>query len=153
MKNPRDLYKAVIQLQTENLTLKKELNELRKLKNQILAKELQSEIQYYKGIAFLAKEVDLDLQTIKNLAFEMGNNRDDLYLILASANGDKPILCCYISKKLVTKKDMDAKKVVRELAEYIGGSGGGQSFFATAGGKNMAGISKALEAAIDFIQS
>ena len=153
LKNPQDLYKAVIQLQTENLILKKELNELRKLKNQILAKELQSEIQYYNGIAFLAKEVDLDFQTIKNLAFELGNNRDDLYLILASANGDKPILCCYISKKLVSKKDMDAKKVVRELAEYIGGSGGGQSFFATAGGKNMAGISKALEAAIDFIQS
>ena len=153
MKNPQDLPKAVTQLQTENLSLKKELNELRKLKSQILAQEAQTEIQQHKGIAFLAKAVDLDVQAIKDLAFELGKSRDDLFLVLGSAKGDKPILSCYISKKLVSEKAMDAGKVVRELGQYIQGGGGGQPFFATAGGKNPAGIPQALKAAIDLIPS
>ena len=153
MKNPQDLPKAVTQLQTENLSLKKELNELRKLKSQILAQEAKIEIQQRKGIAFLAKAVDLDAQAIKDIAFELGKSRDNLFLVLGSAKGDKPILSCYISKKLVSEKAMDAGKVVRELGQYIQGGGGGQPFFATAGGKNPAGIPQALKAAIDLIPS
>ena len=151
MKNPQDLPKAVTQLQTENLILKKELNELRKLKSQILAQEAQTEIQQHKGIAFLAKVVDLDAQAIKDLAFELGKNRDDLFVVLGSAKYDKPILCCYISKKLVKDKSMDAGKIVRELGKFIQGGGGGQPFFATAGGKKSAGIPQALKAAEDLI--
>ena len=151
MKNPQDLPKAVTQLQTENLILKKELNELRKLKSQILAQEAQTEIQQHKGIAFLAKVVDLDAQAIKDLAFELGKNRDDLFVVLGSAKDDKPILSCYISKKLVKDKSMDAGNIVRELGKFIQGGGGGQPFFATAGGKNSAGIPQALKAAEDLI--
>ena len=151
MKNPQDLPKAVSQLQTENLILKKELNDLRKLKSQILAQEAQKEIQQHKGIAFLAKEVDLDAQAIKDLAFELGKNRDDLFVVLGSAKDDKPILSCYISKKLVKDKSMDAGKIVRELGKFIQGGGGGQPFFASAGGKNSAGIPQAIKAAEDLI--
>ena len=151
MKNPQDLPKAVTQLQTENLILKKELNDLRKLKSQILAQEAQKEIQQHKGIAFLAKEVDLDAQAIKDLAFELGKNRDDLFVVLGSAKDDKPILSCYISKKLVKDKSMDAGKIVRELGKFIQGGGGGQPFFASAGGKNSAGIPQALKAAEHLI--
>ena len=151
LKNPQDLSKAVTQLQTENTSLKKELNKLKKLESQILAKEAKTEIQLHNGIAFLAKAVDLDAQSIKDLAFALGKDRDDLFLVLGSTQGNKSILSCYISKKLVSEKDMDAGKVVQELGQYIQGGGGGQPFFATAGGKNPAGISEALKAAIDLI--
>lgn len=153
MKNPHDITKAVTQLQTENLSLKKELNGLRKLKSQILAREAEAEIQQNKGIAFLAKVVDLDAQGIKDLAFELGKNRENLFLVLGSVKGEKPILSCYISKELVQEKSMDAGKIVRELGQYIQGGGGGQPFYATAGGKNPAGIPQALKAAIDMIPS
>jgi alanyl-tRNA synthetase len=153
LKNPQDLSKAVTQLQTENAGLKKELNDLRKLKSKILVQEAQAEIQVHNGIAFLAKSVDLDAQSIKDLAFALGKDRDDLFLVLGSTKGDKPILSCYISKKLVSEKGMDAGKVVRELGQYIQGGGGGQAFFATAGGKNPAGIPQALSAAKDLISS
>ena len=153
MKNPHDITKAVTQLQTENLSLKKELNGLRKLKSQILAREAETEIQQNKGIAFLAKVVDLDAQGIKDLAFELGKNRENLFLVLGSVKGEKPILSCYISKELVQEKSMDAGKIVRELGQYIQGGGGGQPFYATAGGKNPAGIPQALKAAIDMIPS
>ena len=153
MKNPHDITKAVTQLQTENLSLKKELNGLRKLKSQILAREAETEIQQNKGIAFLAKVVDLDAQGIKDLAFELGKNRENLFLVLGSVKGEKPILSCYISKELVQEKSMDAGKIVRELGQYIQGGGGGQPFYATAGGKNPAGIPQALKAAINMIPS
>ena len=89
----------------------------------------------------------------KDLAFALGKDRDDLFLVLGSAKEDKPILSCYISKKLVSEKGINAKIVIRELGQYIQGGGGGQPFFATAGGKNSAGIDKALKAAIDLIPS
>jgi alanyl-tRNA synthetase len=151
LKNPQDLPRAISQLQSENISLKKERNKFQKLKSQILAKEAKAEIEHHNGIAFLAKAVDLDAQAIKDLAFEIGKNRDDLFLVLGSSKTDKPILSCYISKSLVSDKGMDAGKVVRELGQYIQGGGGGQPFFATAGGKNPAGIPQALNAAKDLI--
>ena len=54
-------------------------------------------------------------------------------------------LSCYISKDIVDSKGLNASTIVRELGKFIQGGGGGQPFYATAGGKNTDGISKALE--------
>ena len=62
------------------------------------------------------------------------------------------MLTCYVSKELVAEKNLNAWQVVRELGKYIQGGGGGQPFFATAGGKNADGINSALAKAIDFIK-
>jgi alanyl-tRNA synthetase len=71
---------------------------------------------------------------------------------LATAEEGKPTISCYISKELVTEKALNAGNVVRELGKFIQGGGGGQPFFATAGGKNIAGIPEALAKAIDFVK-
>ena len=71
---------------------------------------------------------------------------------MATADEDKPMLTCYISKELVADKNLNAGQVVRELGKFIQGGGGGQPFFATAGGKDTAGIAEALEKAIDFVK-
>ncbi|MBP8065991.1 MAG: hypothetical protein KAY31_00800, partial [Flavobacterium sp.] len=86
------------------------------------------------------------------LAYELGQNKDNLFLLLATAADDKPMLTSYISKELVESKGLNAGQVVRELGKYIQGGGGGQPFFATAGGKNVAGIKEALEKAVDFVK-
>ena len=151
LKNPQDLTKAISQLQTENNQLKKEVQQLKKLKSQILANEIQEEIETHNGIAFLAKAVDLDATGMKDLAFGLGNGRDDLFLVLGAQNGEKALLSCYVSKSLVSEKGMDARRVVRELGQYIQGGGGGQAFYATAGGKNPSGIAQALDAAKNLI--
>ena len=62
------------------------------------------------------------------------------------------MLTCYISKELVAEKNLNAGQVVRELGKFIQGGGGGQPFFATAGGKNVTGIQQALEKAIEFVK-
>lgn len=145
LKNPQDPVKSVASLQEENLSLKKQVEQLLKDKAKGLKNELIAELENVNGIQFLAKKVDLDAGGIKDLAFEMGGQVDKLFLLLASENDGKAVLSCYISKDLVADKGLNAGTIVRELGKYIQGGGGGQPFFATAGGKNPAGIPEALD--------
>ena len=78
-------------------------------------------------------------------------NKAMLVFIFYSENNGKAILSCYISKELVASKNLNAGTIVRELGKHIQGGGGGQPFFATAGGKNPKGIEAALEAAKGYI--
>jgi len=152
LKNPQDAIKAVVSLQDENAKLKKQLEALLKEKAKNLKGELVGELQEINGVRFLAKQVDLDPNGAKDLAYELGNLGTNLFLLLATAEEGKPMLTCYISKELVAEKGLNAGQVVRELGKYIQGGGGGQPFFATAGGKNPGGIKEALEKAVDFVK-
>ncbi|WP_339814558.1 DHHA1 domain-containing protein, partial [Zunongwangia profunda] len=73
-------------------------------------------------------------------------------LLFGTEQKGKALLSCYISKELVETKDLNAGTIVRELGKYIQGGGGGQPFFATAGGKNPAGIPEALKEAKKYIE-
>lgn len=152
LKNPQDTLKAVISLQDDNAKLKKQLEQLLREKAKGLKSELSAKMQDINGIKFLASKVDLNTDGVKDLAFELGSLGTNLFMVLASIDGDKPSISCYISKELVANSTLNAGNVVRELGKYIQGGGGGQPFFATAGGKNANGIEEALAHAITFIQ-
>jgi alanyl-tRNA synthetase len=152
LKNPQDALKAVVSLQDENTKLKKQLDALLKDKAKNMKGELAKELQEVNGIQFLAKQVDLNPEGAKDLAYELGNLGNNLFLVLATAEEGKPMLSCYISKELVADRKLNAGLVVRELGKFIQGGGGGQPFFATAGGKKVEGITEALEKAIEFIK-
>ena len=81
----------------------------------------------------------------------MGQATDNLFLLLASEQGGKAVLSCYISKPLAGRLDLNAGAIVRELGKHIHGGGGGQPFFATAGGSYPQGIPTALEKAREYI--
>ena len=74
-----------------------------------------------------------------------------MFILFGTEQNGKALLSCYISKELVALKNLNAGTVVRELGKHIQGGGGGQPFFATAGGKNPAGIEKALEEAKGYL--
>jgi alanyl-tRNA synthetase len=152
LKNPQDIIKSVHSLQDENAKLKKQIEQLLKEKAKNLKGELLGEIQEINGVNFLAKKVDLDANGAKDLAYELGGNTTNLFLVLATVTEDKPMLTCYISKELVESKNLNAGQVVRELGKYIQGGGGGQPFFATAGGKNPSGVDEALINAKRFLR-
>jgi alanyl-tRNA synthetase len=152
LKNPQDILKSVVSLQDDNAKLKKQIEQLLREKAKNLKSELALELQEVNGIKFLAKQVDLNPEGAKDLAYELGNLGDNLFLVLATTDENKPMLTCYISKELVASKNLNAGQVVRELGKYIQGGGGGQPFFATAGGKNVDGIKEALEKAVDFVK-
>lgn len=149
--NPQDAVKAVTNLQDENAELKKQIATLLKDKAKNLKGDLQNELQEKNGVRFLVKKLDLDAAGIKDLSFEMGQNNSDLFLVFATEKEGKALLSCYISKELVASKGLNAGSIVRELGKFIQGGGGGQPFFATAGGKNPAGIPEALEKAKGYL--
>ena len=152
LKNPQDILKAVHSMQEENAKLAKQIEALVKDKVKNMKASLIAEIQEINGVQFLAKQVDLNPEGAKDLAYELGNLGNNLFLVLATADEEKPMLTCYVSKELVAEKNLNAGQVVRELGKFIQGGGGGQPFFATAGGKNVAGIQQALEKAVEFVK-
>jgi alanyl-tRNA synthetase len=152
LKNPQDTLKAVVSLQEDNNKLTKQIEMLMKDKVKNLATELVPQLQTINGVQFLTKLVDIDANGAKDLTYEIGNTAKNIFLVLATADEGKPMLTCYISKELVAERNLNAGNVVRELGKYIQGGGGGQAFFATAGGKNISGITEALNKAIDIIK-
>ena len=149
--NAQDPIKAVSSLQQENAELKKQVAQLLKEKAKNLKGDLAQELREVNGVQFLAKQIDLDAAGIKDLSFEMGQNTDNLFLLFATEQDGKALLSCYISKELIASKNLNAGTIVRELGKFIQGGGGGQPFFATAGGKNPAGIVEALEKAKGYL--
>ena len=146
LNNAKEPVKALQNLQEENTALKKQIEQLLKDKAQNIKGQLKSEIKEINGVNFLAKKLDLDASGIKDLCFELGSQFDNLFLLFGAENNGKAILSCYISKNLVESKGLNAGTIVRELGKHIQGGGGGQPFFATAGGKNPDGINAALSA-------
>lgn len=151
LKNPKDPLKAIQSLQDENANLKKQVESLLKEKANSEKNNLENEIQELNGMHFLAKKVDLDAAGIKDVSFQLGAQFENLFLLFATQSSGKALLSCYISKELVKTRGLHAGKVVKELGKYIQGGGGGQPFYATAGGKNPEGIEKALEAVKDLV--
>ena len=153
LKNPKNLVQSVQALQDENTKLRKEIEQLNKQFVQQLISELESNIVTHNGRSVLLQEVALDAAGMKDALFQLGNNRDDLVAVLASRKNDKPILSCYVSKAIAQNGTITANAIIKEIGQHIQGGGGGQPFFATAGGKNPDGIPKALEAAKEFIST
>ncbi len=145
LNNAKEPVKALQNLQEENTNLKKQIESLLKDKAKSIKNDLKNELEAINGVQFLAKKLDLDAGGLKDVAFELGSQFDNLFLLLATEQNGKALLSCYISKELVSSKGLNAGQVVRELGKHIQGGGGGQPFFATAGGKNPAGINEALE--------
>ena len=151
LNNSNDPVKSLVDLKSENSKLKKQIESLLKDKAASMKGNLKQEIETINGIQFLAKLVDLDATGIKDLSFEIGQEFDNSVLLFGAEHQGKALLSCYVSKGLVASKGMNAGTIVRELGSYIQGGGGGQPFYATAGGKNPAGLQEALEKAKSYI--
>lgn len=153
LKNPIQPAKALQIILEENNHLKKHIDALLREKALGMKGELEAELKDLNGVKFLAMKIDLEQNALKDLVFDLGKSHDNLFVLLATQqDSDRAMLTCYISKELVEKRGYDAGKVVRELGKLIHGGGGGQAFFATAGGKNPGGIPKALERAKDYLE-
>ena len=152
LNNAKEPVKALQNLQEENSDLKKQIEALLKDKAKNIKGELKEALTDVNGILFLSKKLDLDAGGLKDVAFDLGSQFDNLFLLFATEQNGKALLSCYISKPLVAEKGLNAGQVVRELGKYIQGGGGGQPFFATAGGKNPAGIDEALAQAKKYLE-
>ncbi len=151
LKNTKDIIKSIKSLQDENAELSKQIAQFNKEKAGNLQESLMKNMQQINGINFITAKVDLDAATVKDLCFAMKSNVDNLFLVLGYEAEDKAGLSVVLSENLFSEKGLDASKIVREIAKEIQGGGGGQAFFATAGGKNPAGIENAFIKAKELI--
>lgn len=152
LKNPKDIKKNLAALINQNSALQKEVESLVKEKAGGLKSNLIKTVELVNGVNFLSSRIDLDSSdAIKDLAFQMRNEVDNLFMVLGAEINGKPNLTVIVSENLVKDKDLNAGTIVRDLAKEIQGGGGGQPFYATAGGKNINGIDNALEKAKSFI--
>jgi alanyl-tRNA synthetase len=147
VKNQKEPLKAVAALIEEKKLLERQMIELNKEKVANLKLTLKNAAEHINGVNFIAHKLDGDMQLAKDLAFQLKDIVDNMFLILGNENEGKANLTIMISDHLVDEKGLNAGVAVREVAREIQGGGGGQPHFATAGGKNPAGIPKAFEKA------
>ncbi len=153
LNNPKDFISAVGKLIEENNVLKKEVESYIKEKSLSLKKDLEEKFETVNGVNFLAAVVDLPhADAVKTLAYALKGMMNNLFLVLGANIDNKPSLTVVISENLVQERGLNAGVIVRDLAKDIQGGGGGQPFFATAGGKDVSGLNKAIARAREFIK-
>ena len=149
LKNPKDLIAAVEKLEAENSAMHAELEEFRKreaaAKSRAFAERILADAQHR-----LICRTDEDINALKDALTALRQTIPDMALVLGSLNQGKPSLLVVLGDERV-KKGQHAGNIVRTAAKEIQGGGGGQPFFATAGGKNPEGLDKALEVAKEMI--
>ncbi len=146
LKNPKELTARVQSLLDENENLRKQLDALVQQKAQQIKNELLQKVKLKNGINVIAEKIDLDnADAIKTISFELRNQLENAYILLGSGSGDKATLSLIVSDNLVKEKNLNASTIMRTISKNIQGGGGGQPFYATAGGKNPDGIAIALE--------
>ncbi|RZA03274.1 MAG: alanine--tRNA ligase [Sphingobacteriaceae bacterium] len=152
LKNPKDVSKSIESLIEENNRLKKEIEKSVLEKSAGLKDELAKKAVQINGINFIAQKVELpNADAIKNLAYNLKDIVSDLFLVLAADIDGKPNITVMIAENLVKDKGLHAGNIVKELAKEIKGGGGGQPFFATAGGSDLGGLDNVLVKAKSFI--
>jgi alanyl-tRNA synthetase len=153
MSNPKDFVSALGKIIEDNSALRKEIEKNISERAVSLRTDLEKKIQNINGVNFIAEMVDLpNADAVKTLAFAVKGAVQNLFLVLGVVIDGKPQITVAIDDEVVKEKGYNAGKIVRELAKEIDGGGGGQPFFASAGGKNPNGLKSALEKAKDFIQ-
>ena len=145
----KDLKKGVEQLIISNKTLEKQIATLKKANAGNVKEDLLKEAVAVNGIRFIAKEVEMEAEDMKNVSFAL-RKEENLAMVLAATVGEKALLTVMLTDDLVAK-GMNAGAMIRDIAKEIQGGGGGQPFFATAGGAKPSGIAAALEKAKDLI--
>ncbi|MEX1192422.1 MAG: alanine--tRNA ligase [Brumimicrobium sp.] len=147
-KNPKDVKKAVTDLMAKNDELNKKLAQIEKDKAKNIKSELKSKVTDFNGVPFLEAIVPLDGGSIKDILFQFKSEMDSLIAVIGGESEGKCTLSILISENLVKEKSLNAGDLVRSASKHIQGGGGGQPFFATAGGKKPEG----LQAAIDEVK-
>ena len=141
LKNPRDLVKAVESLVQERNELRKEIEQLHLEKSAGVRDQLKGQFVQKDSMQVLIAAVTLpNADSLKKLVYELKNEVSKACIVLAASIDNTPQVAVFIDESLLEATGLHAGNLVRELAKEIQGGGGGQPFFATAGGKDLNGL-------------
>ncbi len=151
-RNNADVVKGIQALADENAALKKELEQATIAQANSLKDSLAKTVQPINGVNYIGATIDLtNADAVKALAYNLKQEIPNLFLVLGTQADGKAQLTIMIDDELVKTKGWKAGDLIRDWAKEIQGGGGGQPFYATAGGKNPAGLPKVLELAQAFL--
>ncbi|MBN1822576.1 MAG: alanine--tRNA ligase [Prolixibacteraceae bacterium] len=152
VKGSKDILSGVHSLLQENSELSRKIETFSRESLKVLKENLKSRILVEKGVNIISDEVEIDnAGMLKDLSFQLKNEVENLFLVFGANIDGKPMLSVMISENLVAEKGLNAGQIVREAGKEINGGGGGQPFYATAGGKDVNGIPAAIEKALSFL--
>lgn len=144
LKNPVDVVKSVDDLLAKNTLLSKEIEALQKERATAVKATLKEQIEVINDVHFLGAIVELDAASIKDILFQLKGEVTRFVGVIGGNEGEKCTISIIASDALLQEKNFHAGNLIRETANYIQGGGGGQAFFATAGGKKSAGLAEAI---------
>ena len=144
VKSP-DLVKAVTSLNEQNSALKKEVEHLMQEKAQGMAEKLLSKATEHEGYRLIVETLSCGGDQLRNIALMLKQMDESTIAILGSVVEGKPALCLLLPEAFAEAKSMDATKLIREVAKEIQGGGGGQKTLCVDGGRNAAGLPKAMQ--------
>ena len=144
LRNPKDVTKAVEDLVQKNAELQKQVEQFKKEQARLVKGELKQAIMSKGDYQFLEAKVNLDAGQVKDLLFQLKGETNRLVAVIGSTDADKCAISVFIDETLVSEKGWNAGAIVKAVGPHIQGGGGGQAFFATAGGKLASGIDAAL---------
>ena len=148
LKNNKDVVKSLSNLVEENSELQKQLQSLLKEKAQSIKQNLLSKVQNKNGINVIVEQISFDsAEEIKNILFEIRNQVENCVCVIGAEVKGKPSISVIIDDNLVKEKNLNAGNIIRDLAKEINGGGGGQPFYAQAGGSKLEGLSSAISKA------
>ena len=148
LKNNKDVIKSLSNLVEENNDLQKQLQSLLKEKAQSIKQTLLSKVIAKNGINVIIEQISFDsAEEIKNILFEIRNQVENCVCVIGAEIKGKPSISVIIDDNLVKEKNLNAGNIIRDLAKEINGGGGGQPFYAQAGGSKLEGLSSAIEKA------
>jgi len=150
-KSNRDILKGIQNMMQENDILQKEILKMKKEKAAGLAGELENELEAHGRFRILIRELDAGAEVVKDLVFGLTKKFSDVIAVIAYRENNKAFLTIGISTDIAGKDRLDAGQIIRQIAPDIQGGGGGQPHYATAGGRNPEGLSKALQHARSII--
>ncbi len=152
LKGSKDIVKSVSILMDENSELQKQLAAFYKEKAIGIKKELAASIEKRGDISLIVSKINFDnAEETKNMLFELRNEIPNLFCVIAQEINQKPSISIIINDNLVKEKNLNAGTLIRDLAKEINGGGGGQAFYAQAGGTKLEGIKTVIEKAKQLI--
>ncbi len=152
LKNPKDPLAGIRSLREENNDLKKKLETLLREKAKDEKQEWLRMAVDKEGYKQIILKTELEPAAVKDILFQLKNEEGRLAAVIGIDQGDKAQITIAFSEDLAKDKGWHAGNMVRDLAREINGGGGGQPFFATAGGKDPEGLNRALESAKLLLQ-
>jgi len=151
-KGSKNVVQSIEKLIAENSELNKKIDAFAKDAAKQTKNELKNTVQNINGVNLIAQKINIDsADLVKDICFQLKGEINSLVLILGTEINGKPLLSIMISDNLVEEKEFDAGKTIREAAREMKGGGGGQKFFATAGGKDVSGIENAINKAKEVL--